>query len=454
MKKIISKFIMFLFVFGIALSGSGTGVYADTSAVASSSRIYGNDRIETSLEISKNGWKDGADTVVIAQGYGYADALCAAPLAKKNNAPIILSRQDSLSDNTISEIKRLKAKKAFVIGGTASLSSNVESQLKTLGISDTERLGGADRYETSVKIAKELGSADSIVVTSGAGYADSLSIAPIAAAKGMPILLTGSSSLPDVVDNYIKGMNVSKTYVVGGTAVIEDSLKNSLPNAQRLGGNTRFDTNLAILQNFKSDLDFDNVYVAEGDGPNGDEFADALSGAALAAHKSAPLVLIYKTMTSGASSFIIANMSTKTVVTALGGTLVVPDGVVSGVVDEYNKGNSTPVNPGSGGSGGGGGSTTPVQQDTKLVDIDGTDNGGLALTITETSDKVINIQAASKSASDNITITLYDESGNLKYINQAAGSMNLSTVLSSGKYTGFVNASSTGKITIPGFTVK
>jgi putative cell wall-binding protein len=391
--------------------------------------------------------------VVIAQGYGYADALCAAPLAKKYNAPIILSGQDALSSDTISEIKRLKAKQAFVIGGTGSLSVNVESQLKSLGISDVERLGGADRYETSVKIAQKLENTDNIVIASGEGYADSLSIAPIAAARGMPILLTGNNSLPSAVDSYIKGIEVNKTYVIGGTAVVSDSLKNSLPNAQRLGGATRFDTNLAVLQNFKSEFNFDNVCIAEGDGPNGDEFADALSGAALAAQKSAPLVLVYKTMTSAALDFIVGNMSGKTVVTALGGTSVVPDEIVKGVVDDYSKANPNPGNSGSGGSGGGG-STTPVQQDTKLVDIDGTDNGGLSLTIAETADKVINIQASGKSASDNITITLYDESGNLKYINQAAGSMNLSTVLVSGKYTGFINASSTGKTTIPEFTVK
>ncbi|MHC6181193.1 cell wall-binding repeat-containing protein [Clostridium sp. JNZ X4-2] len=387
MKKVISRIITFLFVIGIAISGFGSSAYAADSTSASSTgtdvsitkdRLAGNDRIETSLEISKNGWKDGANTVVIAQGYGYADALCAAPLAKKNNAPIILSRQDSLSDNTISEIKRLKAKKAFVIGGTASLSDNVESQLKSLGISDTERLGGADRYETSVKIAKELGNTDSVVVTSGAGYADSLSIAPIAAAKGMPILLTRSSSLPDLVDNYIKEMNVSKTYVVGGTAVIEDGLKNSLPNAQRLGGTTRFDTNLIILQNFKSDLKFDNVYIAEGNGPNGDEFADALSGSVLAAQKSAPLVLIYKTIATDTANFIKSNMSDKTVLTALGGTLVVPDTILSGIEDLYNGKTpgegigdpTTPSNPSTGGGGSGGGTSNPDSNHVSLV-IDG-----------------------------------------------------------------------------------
>lgn len=130
MKKILSKIITFLFVIGIAVSGIGGNVYASgqngsRSAGADVSitkeRLSGSDRIETSLKISQNGWKNGADTVVIAQGYGYADALCATPLAKKYNAPIILSRQDALGSDTIAEIKRLNAKKAFVIGGVFSI---------------------------------------------------------------------------------------------------------------------------------------------------------------------------------------------------------------------------------------------------------------------------------------------------------------------------------------------
>ncbi|OAA92074.1 cell wall-binding repeat-containing protein [Clostridium ljungdahlii] len=360
MQKVISKCTTFLFMIGIALSAFGNQVNADTNV--SKNRIYGNDRIETSLKISQDGWKDGSSTVVIAQGYGYADALCAGSLAKKYNAPIILSKQDGLSDETINELKRLKASKAFVIGGKASLSDGVESELKNIGINDVERLGGATRYETSVKIAESLGSVDSIVVASGSGYADSLSIAPIASKKGMPILLSEKDSLPDVDTEYIKKVNANKSYVIGGESVISDNIKNSLPNAQRIGGSTRFETNLAVLENFKSDLDFSNVYIAEGDGPNGNEFADALSGSALAAQKSAPLVLMYNSLNSNVEDFIKSNISNKTVFTALGGTKVVPDDAIDNIITAYNQANSGKNTNISGGpSGGSSGGYTPVQ---------------------------------------------------------------------------------------------
>ncbi|CAB1253639.1 exported hypothetical protein [Clostridiaceae bacterium BL-3] len=382
MKKIIGKIVMLLFVIGIALSGFTGNVYADSSSAgnmsttANENRLWGEDRIETSLKISQEGWKYGAATAVIAQGYGYADALCAAPLAKKYNAPIILSRQGSLDDETIKELKRLKVDRAFVIGGTGSLSDNVESQLKDIGVSVVKRLGGQDRYETSVKIAEELENVSNIVVASGSGYADSLSIAAIAAKKGMPILLSQSDALPQAVKNYLKNRNIEKTYIIGGTGVISSNLESSLTNAVRLGGDTRFDTNLAVLQNFKSDLNFSNVYVARGNGPNGDEFADALSGSALAATESAPVVLTDNTVASKTADFLKENMSDKTVIIALGGIAVVPAVILDDLVRYFN-GESTSGGIGDEtkpGTGGGGGVVIPTTGNTFTLVIS-RDNG-------------------------------------------------------------------------------
>ncbi|WP_406541123.1 Ig-like domain-containing protein [Clostridium ljungdahlii] len=129
---------------------------------------------------------------------------------------------------------------------------------------------------------------------------------------------------------------MNKSYVIGGTNSISDNIANALSNVQRIGGSNRFETNLAVLQNFKSDFDFSNVYIAEGNGTNGNEFADALSGSALAAEKSAPVVLVYNTISTDTANFVKSNMSKDTVLTALGGTLVVPDTILNGIEDLFN----------------------------------------------------------------------------------------------------------------------
>ncbi len=354
MKKIISKIMLFLFIFSITLSGLNNNVHAD----ANKHRIYGNDRIQTSIKISQDGWANGAETAIIAQGYGYADALCAAPLAKKHNAPIILSEKNGLNAEIINELKRLKVKKVFIIGGTGVLSESVESQLSNTGIKSVERLWGKDRYETSVKVAESLGPVEGIVITSGNGYADSLSIAPIAAQKGMPILLSEKDKLADVTQNYIKKMNVKKCYVVGGTGVISDNVKKFVTDSERLSGKDRFETNLAVLQRFQNELKFENIFIAQGDGPTGTEFADALSGSALAAQKSSPVILIYKTIYNKTAEFIKTKMSKDSRLIALGGTAVVPNDILDAVIDLFNgktpgSGIGNPADTTTGGGGGG-----------------------------------------------------------------------------------------------------
>lgn len=353
MKKVISRIMLIVFAFSIILYGFTKNVHADTSKL----RIYGNDRIHTSIKISQEGWKKGADTVVIAQGYGYADALCAAPLAKKHNAPILLTNKEGLNDGIVNEVKRLNAKKVFIIGGTGVLSENVEKKLMDIGIKNVDRLWGKDRYETSLKVAKSLGAVDSIVVASGSGYADSLSIAPIAAQKGMPILLSAKDSLSNDTLAYIKSLNIKNSYVVGGTGVISDKVKSLLTNVERLSGDNRFKTNLAVLEKFQNELNFENVIIAQGDGPTGTEFADALSASAFAAQKSSPVILVYKNIYDKTAYFVKGKMSENSKIVALGGPTVVPTEIQDAIIDLFNG--KTPTSgigdttvPSSGGGGG------------------------------------------------------------------------------------------------------
>jgi N-acetylmuramoyl-L-alanine amidase len=128
-------------------------------------RIYGNDRYETSSKIAKDGWSSSY-YAIIASGENFPDSLSAVTLAKKHDAPILLTNSKSLNTNTREELTRMKVKKVLIIGGQGSISSKVEQDIKSMGIT-TERLGGRDRYETSIKIAERLGNPGTLfVVTS------------------------------------------------------------------------------------------------------------------------------------------------------------------------------------------------------------------------------------------------------------------------------------------------
>lgn len=250
-------------------------------------RLGGKDRYETSAVISQTGWKNGSTYVVLANGDNYPDALGAAPLAKKYNAPILLTGANSIPESILNEIKRLNVNHIFICGGTAVVSKDVESQLNAMGIT-TERLGGKDRYETSVLIAKKLGVVSGeVMTTNGYEWSDALSASSIAAKKGVPIILTDKDVLPDSTSSFLNATNFSKTYILGNTDLVSDNVVNKFPSAERIVGSNEYERNINIIKRFQSDIDFSNICIASGK-----NFPDALSGSALATMVSSAIVLV------------------------------------------------------------------------------------------------------------------------------------------------------------------
>lgn len=296
-----------------------------------STRLFGKDRYETAVEISKKGWET-SKFAVLARGDDFPDALCAGPLAKKYNAPILLTDTNKLNAIVLSELKRLGVANALIVGGIGAVSENVESALISQGI-NVERISGSDRYETSVKIAEKVGTSSRVALATGDNFPDALSISAIAAGVGMPILLTEKSYLPERVRQYISSRDISKTYVIGGRGVISDGVMEFVPGGERIFGTNRFETNAAVMDKFASDLKFNNVFLAVADGPNGDEFADALSGSVLAAKSNSPVVLVYKSLSPVIEGFIKPKMSRESMVTALGGQAVVPPSIIEEILN-------------------------------------------------------------------------------------------------------------------------
>jgi len=250
----------------------------------------GANRYETALLVSKAGWSQ-SDYAILASGQDFPDALSAAPLAGKYNAPILLTSSKNLSDGVLAELTRLKVKTVYIIGGTVSISTNIENVLKSNKL-NVIRLAGKDRFETSLAIANQLGNPTEAIVVNGLNFPDALSISAYSAANKIPILLSNKDSLNAGVSNYIKNKkSITKTYIVGGTAVISSNIEKSLPNPTRFSGATRYDTNLAILKGLN--FDFSNTYIALGT-----DFPDALAGSAIAAKTNSPIILIQKNMDS------------------------------------------------------------------------------------------------------------------------------------------------------------
>ena len=119
----------------------GLYTFGGKSSVANDfgKRIAGTNRYETSEKIAEEFGK--SDVVVLASGTNFADALAAAPLAKKMNAPIVLVKKDSLSENAKKLVK--DAKKVYVIGGENTISNKLVDEIKGKKVNETPSSNGS-----------------------------------------------------------------------------------------------------------------------------------------------------------------------------------------------------------------------------------------------------------------------------------------------------------------------
>lgn len=278
-------------------------IYSDEEeAVMTQTRIAGETRFGTATSIAKKMYTDKASNVVIANAYNYTDQISGSILASSLKAPLLLIGNNIKNDQeTMDYLKEYmdKSGKAYIVGGKSAVQDTVINSIKALGINNIERLEGRDRYESNIKANSKLnvGEGTPIIIASGEGFADALSIASIAQMKKYPIILTGKNSLSKDAEEYIKKVKPSKVYIVGGEGVISTNVKNTLSKLTalkedsivRISGSDRYKTNINILKHFN--ISGDTVAVASGV-----TFPDSLVGSIYATYNNAPIMLVNNSM--------------------------------------------------------------------------------------------------------------------------------------------------------------
>lgn len=216
-------------------------------------RLSGPDRFDTAVAVSKEIEKEGysINTVIIANGYSFADSLPGVVLGHKEMAPILTTRAEYLPDVIKAEIKRLGATKAIILGGTGSVSTNVQTELVNMGLS-VERISGADRYEVSTKIAERVidEMTSSAIIVNGETYMDALMIAPYAGHTQQPILYTRPGSFPAALKTFLDNHpNITQFTIIGGTGAVSDgvrSILDSYGHTFRVSGADRYEVGIRI----------------------------------------------------------------------------------------------------------------------------------------------------------------------------------------------------------------
>lgn len=166
--------------------------------------------------------------------------------------------------------------------------------------SSVNRLSGVDRYDTNLSIVRNgWTEATNVIIANGENFPDALSIAPIAAAKGVPILLSPKNTLADSTKTFLLNKNVPISYIIGGLGSIGPDVQAALKNPKRLYGVDRYKTNISIIKEFEDSLNFDNLYVASGK-----DFPDALSGSVLASNSNSPISLVDNILSADDTNYL------------------------------------------------------------------------------------------------------------------------------------------------------
>jgi len=230
-------------------------------------RIAGTDRYKTSEMIVES---TGKKEVGVATGKDFPDALSSGAFLAKKNLPLLLvngKTQTSLPQGL---------KGLYTFGGKSSVANDFG-----------KRIAGANRYETSEKIAEEFGKSDVVVLASGTNFADALAAAPLAKKMNAPIVLVKKDSLSENAKKLVK--EAKKVYVIGGENTISNKLVNEIKGKDS-GNNTASSGSGSSSGGGSSAPAVNNVEVKEikvlGEGVNG---ADGAYNVSMDAGKSLKL---------------------------------------------------------------------------------------------------------------------------------------------------------------------
>ena len=302
--------------FRIAFGGVNSAGVTVTSYVPTVSRVGGESRYDVAVGISQEYFPAGADTVYVATGANFPDALGAAPAAALRGAPLLLVPGTTIPASVQAELERLDPDTIIVTGGPASVSAGVLAQLGTYA-STVVRINGDDRYEVSRLVTRDafegVGS-DVAYIATGATFPDALSASAAAGSVDAPVILVYglAATLDSQTRQLLIDLGVTEIRIAGGPASVSPGIETGLRNVpgvttvSRLSGDDRFVVSGAT--NRAAFTSADTVFIASGY-----TFPDALAGAAVAGAEGAPLYVIPSSCIPGYVLDDIANFGATTV---------------------------------------------------------------------------------------------------------------------------------------------
>ncbi len=321
----------------ITLSEDGTKSEEETSsedilnsgyskAGALFKQIYGSDRYETAVRVSQEGWKNGADTVIIVNGKDTIMGIIATPLASLHNAPILLAQNNNVHSNVLNELKRLKPKNVYLIGDRSHLSKQVSDKIKNITGASMIRIFGQYPGEVSANVAENIAKTKSIdtayIVSVTNGVADALSIASKAGDTKNPVIVVDKNYINTDAMNFLR-KKVSTAYFIGGEDSISTKLLNQIDSVvkdagsiNRIYGKDRHSTNVSVINRFYKDSVLPGVIITKSENAG---LIDTVSAGPFAARYHAPIVITGRNSVSSVTVGLLDSRKTDNIYQIGGG---------------------------------------------------------------------------------------------------------------------------------------
>ena len=298
-------------------------------------RVAGSDRYGTSVNTAK-AFGSSTDVILASGDNGhYADALTANYLAGIKGAPILLTAKDSTPSAIALQIAASGAQNVWIIGGDAVISAAQETALKNQYT--VHRLAGSDRYQTAAAVIGAGGTATSTtaILATGQNFPDALGGGALSYAKGMPLAITQTDTLPASTLKALQSAGTTNVIILGGPTIVTQKVVDALAAGgisvlTRLAGVDRAATS-ALLAQYEINEGFvtTGVNVASGYALGGG--ADALGGGALAGKQNRPLLITNSDAQAGpgVEAFLTGHATTLAGGDVFGGTGAVSAAVVA-----------------------------------------------------------------------------------------------------------------------------
>ena len=296
-RQIVTRMVALSLVIGTVfpVGQASASHYGDTEELTATTAVG------AAIAFSKKSFPDGAVQALLGRDDVFADSLASGSL--QSNKPLLLTRGDSLSAETDTELKRLGTRLVHILGGTGAVSRAVEDQLVTAGYA-VQRHSGGSRIETAIEIAREAAPDATQVILARAfaagtdasqAFADSLAAGAWAAKDLQPILLTQTEALSAATAAYITEKRIAKVFIVGGTAAVSDAAKAQAEalgaQVTRVSGPTRFDTAIEIAKQRGMTTAATASQIVMVDGQAATGWASGFAAASYAGVGTVPIVL-------------------------------------------------------------------------------------------------------------------------------------------------------------------